>query len=84
MSPTERVYRQFSGTKLKEARLALGISRNRLAPYVGCTVMSLYSWETGKRTPSSRFLAPLASNLRTTIEYFYDVQVGSKKSDAKG
>lgn len=77
----KRIYRQFSGDKLKKARQALKISRNRLAPWVGCTVMSLYNWETGKRTPSAQYLDALAQQLRVKVDYFFDV---TEAKDAKG
>jgi transcriptional regulator with XRE-family HTH domain len=81
MGPPKRVYRQFSGAKLKAAREAVGVSRERLAPFIGCTPMSIYNWESGKRTPSARHLDALAHNLRTTIDCFYDVSEGI---DAEG
>lgn len=85
MSPVERIYRQFSGAKLRAAREAIGISRDRLAPFIGCTTLSLYNWETGKRTPSARHLDALAVQLRQTVDYFYDVsEPYNKDGDAKG
>jgi DNA-binding transcriptional regulator YiaG len=79
-----RIYRQFSGAKLKAAREALGVSRNRLAPWVGCTVMSIYNWETGRKVPSAQYLDALAANLRVKVDEFYDVQEGMVKAeDAK-
>ena len=78
VSPLTRVYRQFSGAKLKAARQKIGISRNKLAPFVGCTIMSLYNWEIGKRTPSAKYLDALATQLRVKVDYFFDVSEGQE------
>jgi DNA-binding transcriptional regulator YiaG len=79
-----RIYRQFSGAKLKAAREAIGVSRNRLAPWVGCTVMSIYNWETGRKVPSAQYLDALAANLRVKVDELYDVQEGMVRTeDAK-
>lgn len=45
--------------------------------------MSLFNWETGRRTPSARHLDALAVQLRVDVDYFYDISEGIEKDDAE-
>ena len=63
---------EFSGSKLKKARLLLALSRIRLGELVECSDMSVYNWETGRYSPSANMVAKLADALSMPLEYFYE------------
>lgn len=67
----ENEYQGFSGSKLKEARNTFRISRLTLANRIGCTAMSVYNWEIGKKLPNSNLLKRAAEVLGKNMEDFY-------------
>ena len=59
--------------RLKRARDASGLSREKVAEAIGCSAMSIYSYETGRRkNPRSDILGQLAAFYGEPIEVFLE------------
>jgi len=63
--------RQFSGPALRHARLAAGLSPERLAVDVDRSVWSIQSYELGRAQPSVPALAQLATALDVPIDALF-------------
>lgn len=59
------------GERIKQARVAAGLSLRALADRAGVTAMAISKYETGKSTPSSGVLLALAKTLGVRTEYFF-------------
>jgi len=59
------------GERIKQARVAAGLSLRALADRAGVTAMAISKYETGKSTPSSGVLLALAKALSVRTEYFF-------------
>ena len=53
---------------LKAARLAAGLSFRDAADQIGCSISSVYDWETGKSCPSAERLGKLADAYRVSVD----------------
>jgi Zn-dependent peptidase ImmA (M78 family)/transcriptional regulator with XRE-family HTH domain len=60
----------FRGLRLKEARLALGLSKKALADMVGITGYAIARYEDGLDNPKSEKLDAIASKLNFPVEFF--------------
>ena len=63
--------RRFSGERVKQARLALRMSRVKFGRLVGVCDYSVYLWETGRSIPKGESLVRMADALGQTVDYFY-------------
>lgn len=59
------------GERIKQARIAAGLSLRTLAERAGVSAMAISKYETGKSTPSSGVLLALAKALGVRTEYFF-------------
>jgi Zn-dependent peptidase ImmA (M78 family)/transcriptional regulator with XRE-family HTH domain len=59
------------GQRIKQARLASGLSQRALAKRAGVSAMAISKYEREKATPSSRVLLALAQALALRTEYFF-------------
>jgi putative transcriptional regulator len=62
--------RIFKGGRLKEARLAKGLTQDDLAKLINVNVNQVSRWELGKNEPSLEVSAKLAKELGVTLDYF--------------
>lgn len=69
MSDRKRV---FSGAKVKQARLAIQMSRLRFGRLIGRSDYSVWLWETGRCIPKADSLMRISEALCQPIEYFYE------------
>lgn len=60
--------RQFSGRRLRAARITAGLKPEQLALRVGRSVYSVHAYERGVQVPSARALAALADALDITVD----------------
>jgi transcriptional regulator with XRE-family HTH domain len=49
--------------KLKQHRMAKGLTLHELASRIGCSTAACSNWETGRATPLPRFIPKLAKSL---------------------
>ena len=56
------------GEALKKQRLALGLSRAKMAELIHCHPETIYAWETGRRKPSRYGLAVIANLIGVSAE----------------
>lgn len=61
---------EFSGEKLRHARLARGMSPQDLAALAGCTRQAISYWERGERQPEIKNVVELAVALDLSVTYF--------------
>jgi transcriptional regulator with XRE-family HTH domain len=59
------------GSKLRERRISLGMSQEKLGTLIGVTFQQVQKYETGKNRISSATLFLVSKILYTPIEYFY-------------
>lgn len=59
------------GERIKQARMAAGLSLRELAEKAGISAMAISKYETNKSTPSSGVLLSLAQALGVRVEYFF-------------
>ena len=59
--------------RLKELRVAKGLSRTTLATQLGVNVRSISYWETGQRECDFETLAKLTTLLDTTADYLLGI-----------
>lgn len=59
--------RQF-GDKLREARVATGMTQEKLGFELGVTKASVSAWETGREVPSFRLLNTLRETLNCSLD----------------
>ncbi len=64
--------RSFSGRRLRETRIAAGVSIERLALDLGRSAYSLYGYENGKVSPPVNVLAHAASLLGCKVDDLLD------------
>lgn len=64
--------RSFSGARLRQARLAAGLSPEQLAVRIDRGVFSINGYERGTRNPSASVLGKLAVALACPIDALYD------------
>lgn len=64
----------FFGRKLREFRLAYGLSREALARKTGIAESSIRNYETGRRNPCLRFLCSLREAFGIPIDYFLPLE----------
>jgi|GEM_PF-7077984 len=57
------------GSRMKERRLALNITRSTLAYRLGVIGNTVYRWEKGERSPDHEMTSKIARELRTSISY---------------
>ena len=62
----------FSGKKLRDMRGEM--PRPILAEKVGCSIKTLFNWESGRTLPSANDLATLCDSLNTTFIFFYETE----------
>lgn len=67
---TRRPAPEFSGEKLRCARLVRGLSPQELATSIGCTRQAVSYWERGERQPESDKVFDLAMALDVNVTYF--------------
>jgi transcriptional regulator with XRE-family HTH domain len=60
--------RQFDPTRLREARLAEGLSRTELAVKCGCVEQTVEAWERGVRRPGAALLVTVAEVLHVGVD----------------
>lgn len=53
---------------LRRMRIAAGVSVKELASYLGVSIMSIYRYEVGARTPDVELAAKMASYLHCSID----------------
>lgn len=56
------------GAKLSAFRRARGLSTAALARKAGVTTVSIWNWETNRRTPQGEYLEKLATALNVTVQ----------------
>lgn len=59
------------GERIKQARMAAGLTLRELAEKAGISAMAISKYETDKSTPSSGVLLSLAQALGVRVEYFF-------------
>ena len=59
------------GERIRAARTYAGLTQRDLAAAVGVSVRTVSLWETGRRTPSSRWVAALADACGVGVEYLF-------------
>ncbi len=62
---------QFSGTRLTEAREAMGLYVNNLAELIGVTRSMVSAYESGKKKPSEQTFARICTVLNQPPRFFY-------------
>lgn len=68
------------GMELKLYRVRNGLSQADLASRLGVAQNSVSQWENGKRSPTLRKVAKIASVLGCPVEALFPVEVGGKVS----
>ena len=61
----------FHGDKLKELRMLAGLSTAELAKKVGCSAVSIQSWERGAFPPRPKFVKQLAKIFKIATRELY-------------
>jgi len=64
--------RQFSGRRLREARVAAGVTTEHLAIFTRRSAYSIHEYERGRVCPPLHVAALLAAALGCTIDDFMD------------
>ena len=59
-----------TGTRLRQAREAAGLSKRQLALLAGVTRWQITTWETGKYPPSPLSLAKLIPHIGGTVDHY--------------
>jgi len=59
------------GERIRAARTYAGLTQRDLATAVGVSVRTVSLWETGRRTPSSRWVAAIADACGVGVEYLF-------------
>ncbi len=70
------------GRRLRQRRIALGISQEQLGSELGLTFQQIQKYEKGQNRISAGRLYKIAQILSVSVEHFYEGLVGS--SDAHG
>ena len=60
------------GEKLKQARVAAGLSQEQLSEQIGVSRSAVAKWESDKGMPDIQNLKVLAQLLNTSIDYLLD------------
>lgn len=58
------------GDKIKRLRISTGLNYNDFAKKAKVGTMTIYRWETGKRTPNKNYLNQLIQNFSINKNYF--------------
>jgi transcriptional regulator with XRE-family HTH domain len=61
----------FSPEKLRAAREAAGLPRDRAAVHAGLSIATLQGWEAGRSVPDSRLLANLCALLGVSMDSLF-------------
>jgi transcriptional regulator with XRE-family HTH domain len=64
--------RHFSGRRLREARIASGLSTERLALTISRSAYSIHEYERGRVTPPVDVLAAIADTVGCTVDGLLD------------
>lgn len=71
-------------SRIKDARLAAGLTQEALAAAVGVTQSAVMQWETGRTHPRVTMLRALAEVLHTTVDALIEeVETDDKAADAR-
>ena len=62
----------FIGEKVKQRRIAAGMSQDKLASHIGVTFQQVQKYEKGVNRISASMLYTIASVLNTNISYFFE------------
>lgn len=62
----------FIGEKVKQHRIAAGMSQNKLASYLGVTFQQVQKYEKGINRISASTLYTIANVLNTNLSYFFE------------
>lgn len=65
--------RTFSGPRLRDARLAAGLSPEQLAVSIGRSVYSIHSYETGRIAPPLSVLSQISDALSVDVADLFTV-----------
>lgn len=71
----------FVGHKIKEFRLAKGLTQKELAARIGMGDTTIVNYEKGARTPKKNTIFKIAEVLGTSIDDFFPPIISSKKID---
>ncbi|MBZ0275101.1 MAG: helix-turn-helix domain-containing protein, partial [Anaerolineae bacterium] len=55
--------------RLRDLRLSLGLTQDELAERVGCEVLQIWRYESGKAKPTMDYIVSLAASLNTSADY---------------
>lgn len=72
----------FSPQRMRDARMARGLSPEHVAIAVGRTSFTVRAWESGKITPPTAALGELASVLGVTVDGLFAAMVGGDDAAA--
>lgn len=70
MSTTLQAHRELVGRQIRRARLAAGLSHDRLAATVGTSRQHLIKLEKGQHLPGEAMIARIADATDKPVEYF--------------
>ena len=75
----EENFNKFLGSKLKNRRLALGLTQTKVANAINVTFQQIQKYEKGINGVSSMRLLQLSNYLKVPINYFFD-EYGSNEN----
>lgn len=71
----------YVGSRLRAARMAAGISQERLAHGLGLTFQQVQKYETGRNRLSASKLVQASNVLRTPVAFFFDGAPGIEEHE---
>lgn len=67
--------------RIKEARIAAGLSQKYVATTLGVSGPSVSNWESGKTTPTTENLASLSALFGVSVDYLLGQDIAIKTGD---